>query len=154
MTPVKTNLTKHMLSYYTFNHKATCIFFKCLYWKRDTKKNHLVTNTPSGLTFMHAHSHTAALIWGRFKWPHPSQHKSCLQSVRTMINDRNIRPRWSNVNHHPHSAKGAGNPYMATLWQWRMLSPSGRLLRINKPSLLPLRIIIPINTAGWHLNGI
>ena len=41
-----------------------------------------------------------------------------------MINDRNTRPRWSNVNRHPHSAGGAGNPYMATLWQWRMLRPS------------------------------
>ena len=38
-----------------------------------------------------------------------------------MINDRNTRPRWSNVNRHPHSAGGTGNPYMATLWQWRML---------------------------------
>lgn len=104
---------------YTFNHKATCIFLNVF------TENHLVTNTHSGLTFMHAHSHTATLIWGRFKWPYPSQHESCLQPVRTMINDRNIRPRWSNVNHHPHSAKGAGNPYMATLWQWRMLSPSG-----------------------------
>lgn len=75
---------------------------------------------------MHAHSHTEQVqSEGVLNDPISSQHKSCLQPVRTMINNRNIRPRWSNVNHHPHSAKGARNPYMATLWQWRMLSPSG-----------------------------
>lgn len=58
-----------------------------------------------------------------FKMTRSLSRSACHWPVRTMINDRNIWPRWSNVNHHPHSARGAGNPYMATLWQWRMLRP-------------------------------
>lgn len=111
----------------TFNHKATCILLNVFSQTWHIKENHLVMNAPSGLTFMHTHSRVASLIWGRWEWPSLSQHESwsaCHRPVRTMINDRNTRPRWSNVNRHPHSAGGAGNPYMATLWQWRMLGPS------------------------------
>ncbi len=94
--------------------------------------SNVTMNIPSDLTFMLTHSHSYSDLRAFENDPLSLSTRIlvCLspQPVRTMINDRNMRPRWSNVNHHPHSARGAGNPYMATLWQWRMLGPSGACL--------------------------
>lgn len=78
------------------------------------------THTLSGLTS----THNTGCDQGTFRndptlCVEPSL--ACHWPVRTMINDRNKRPPWLNVNPNPHSAGGSENPDMATLWQWTIL---------------------------------
>lgn len=74
-----------------------------------------------------------------------------------MIDDRNKRPRWSERKPWSAFCQGIQKPLHGNFVTVNDVLAIMHLLSINKPCLLPFRVIIPINTPGltfeWYLTS-